>query len=420
MKIVAGRSAFGEALRQRRLADGLSLGRFAQLIHYSKGYLSKIESGDRVASAALARQCDVALSAGGELAALVDDGPAEPVPEPAVDTDPGAWRLSLAPDGTGEFTRSESATDALTLLAAPGFADPDVLLPLVTGRFEQARALGQVCSPRFVLPTLISETHLVRGFAVRAHTPGLWRLAGQFAEFVGWMMQELGDNREAMWWTGQAVRLAGAGGDESLRPFALIRRADVTLHDDDPRGTLELAERARSDPAATARVRGLAAEREAQAYALLGDVDACFRALDRSAQWLADAARSSGPVLGTTRTPDQTAMARGWCLVDLGRPADAAEVLERGLAGLRPDASRVRARYGLRAVLAWLAADEVERACELVASVAADVRQVDSATVRHDVRLLGREFRRRPGVAAVRDLVPIVAELARGSGSGPG
>lgn len=415
---MAGRSGFGEALRQRRLAAGLSLGQFARRIHYSKGYLSKIESGDRAVNAALARQCDVALGAGGELVALVADGPAEPEPEAPDDGDPGVWRLSLTPDGTGEFTRSESASDALALLPAPGSADQDVLLPLVSGRFEQARALGQVCSPRFVLPTLISETHLVRGLAGRAEAPGLWRLAGQFAEFVGWMMQELGENREAMWWTGQAVRLAAAGGDESLRPYALIRRADVTLHDDDPRSTLELAERARSDPAATARVRGLAAEREAQAYALLGDADACFRALDRSAEWLADAVRSAPgvPVLGTTRTPDQTTMARGWCLVDLGRHADAAAVLERGLAGLGADASRVRARYGLRAALAWVAADEVERACELVAAVAGDVRQVDSATVRHDVRLLGREFRRRSRVAAVRDLVPVIAELARGSG----
>jgi transcriptional regulator with XRE-family HTH domain len=411
---------FGEALRERRQAAGLSLSQFAALIHYSKGYVSKIESGDRTANAALARQCDVALGARGELAVLVTDGQAEAVPEPAAGGDLGAWRLSLAPDGTGEFTRSESAADALTLLAAPGSADADVLLPLLTGRFEHTRALGQVCSPRFVLPTLISETHLVRNLAARSGAPALWRLAGQFTEYVGWMMQELGVNREAMWWTGQAVRLAEAGGDESLRPYALVRRADVTMHDDDPRSTLELAGRAGSDPAATARVRGLAAEREAQAYALQGDADACFRALDRSAELLADAARSGGPVLGTTRTPDQNTMARGWCLVDLSRPAEAAEALERGLAGVRPEASRVRARYGLRAALAWVAAGEVERACALVAAVASDVRQVDSATVRHDVRLLGREFRRRAAVPAVRDLLPEVAELARGSSVGPG
>jgi hypothetical protein len=322
------------------------------------------------------------------------------------------------------------AVDSVAL--APGFgadrlpADPNVLLTLFGARFDQARSLGQVLSPALVLPGLISETHMLTGIA--RHTPpddgaALWRLAAQFAEFVGWMVQELGDDKEAMWWTARAVRMAAIGGDDSLRPYALFRRSDITLFgDDDPLRTLDLAHRAQADPAATTRVRGLAAEREAQGYALLGDPDACFRALDRSATLLDEAkqATTGAPVLGTTRTPDPTVLARGWCLFDLGRPAAAAALLETGIARFAPGASRARARYGMRTALAHMTADEVDRACEIVYWLAPDLRQIDSATIRHDMRMLNREFRRRATQPKVRDLQPLFAELLRGPALGEG
>ncbi len=66
----------GRALRQRREAAGLSLAELARRVHYSKGYLSKVETGVRRCSQALAAVCDEALGAEGELVALarVSDG----------------------------------------------------------------------------------------------------------------------------------------------------------------------------------------------------------------------------------------------------------------------------------------------------------------------------------------------------------
>jgi transcriptional regulator with XRE-family HTH domain len=48
---------FGTELRRLRVAAGLSLGDLADVVHYSKGYLSKIESGDKPPNTALARRC---------------------------------------------------------------------------------------------------------------------------------------------------------------------------------------------------------------------------------------------------------------------------------------------------------------------------------------------------------------------------
>lgn len=421
------RMAFGVELRRRRLSAGLSLGQLAAIVHYSKGYLSKIESGDKLANPALARLCDAAVGANGELVGLTTETN-NSIPDDEEDftdlgTDP--WHLRLDPDGRGHFVRADGAPfdSASAFGPSPGSvglpADPSVLPALFTTRLDQARSLGQLVSSAFILPTLIAETHALRGFARYAqgeNGAALWRLAARFAEFTGWMVQELGDNRLAIWWTDYAVRMAARGGDESMRPYALFRRADISLSADDPLRVIDLAQRAEADPAATARIRGLAAQREAQGYALLVEANACFEALDRSAALLAEAERQAPaePILGTTRTPNPTTMCRGWCLFDLGQPAEAAVVLEAGLPEFSAEARRARARYALRTALAHAAADNVDRACEIVTQLADGLRQLDSATARHDVRLIHRELRRRPNHPGVQDVLPVLAELLRG------
>lgn len=66
-----GEEAAGAALRRLRQARGLSLAGLSGLTHYSKGYLSKVETGEKSLTDGVARQCDEALGTGGELAALV-------------------------------------------------------------------------------------------------------------------------------------------------------------------------------------------------------------------------------------------------------------------------------------------------------------------------------------------------------------
>jgi transcriptional regulator with XRE-family HTH domain/tetratricopeptide (TPR) repeat protein len=60
---------FGTALRQARTATGTSLRVLAERMHYSKGYLSKIENGNAPASLGLARAYDMALGTEGRLTA---------------------------------------------------------------------------------------------------------------------------------------------------------------------------------------------------------------------------------------------------------------------------------------------------------------------------------------------------------------
>jgi tetratricopeptide (TPR) repeat protein/transcriptional regulator with XRE-family HTH domain len=63
--------SFGAALRRARADCKVSLATLSRLVHYSPGYLSRVERGERLPSPALAQACDLALGAGGALAELV-------------------------------------------------------------------------------------------------------------------------------------------------------------------------------------------------------------------------------------------------------------------------------------------------------------------------------------------------------------
>ncbi|MGK5549258.1 XRE family transcriptional regulator, partial [Streptomyces sp. URMC 127] len=72
----------GEQLRRLRRERGVSLVKLARLAFYSKGYLSKVENGEKPLTLELARACDRALETGGALELLV------PVPSGANDSGP--------------------------------------------------------------------------------------------------------------------------------------------------------------------------------------------------------------------------------------------------------------------------------------------------------------------------------------------
>ncbi|MDQ2879848.1 MAG: helix-turn-helix domain-containing protein [Actinomycetota bacterium] len=422
---------FGVELRRRRVAAGLSLGALAERVHYSKGYLSKVESGHNLASTGLARLCDAALDAHGELLHLLPAIPARGGPDDQPDDAdrgrPETWLVGIGdnggyftPVGDGPMADSTATVLGMVFGGRAGVDTHAALAPFLT-RFDEARNLGQVAGSVVVFPLVIVETRTLQLLAEHAppnEQAALFQLAARYAEFAGWMAQEAGDDRMAWWLTMKAVGMADAAGDPSLRPYALVRRADIALYQDDALSVIELASRAQQQHRAPLRIRGLAAQREAQGHALAGDHTACLRAIERSAVLLGDAASGAqaGPALGTARTPDLVALTQGWCLHDLGRPAEAGEILDAGIALFEPWAHRARVRYQARAALAYATAGELERASELIIALLDQAQILDSATIRHDLRsltkVLGR-WRAQPTVCALLPALTAVLQEKR-------
>lgn len=93
---------FPAQLRRLRVRRGLSLADLARQTHYSKGYLSKIETGSKRVTVDVARRCDEVLRAGGELLRMVQEtGP------PGADPDAHAGAGAGADDHAGRQADGE-------------------------------------------------------------------------------------------------------------------------------------------------------------------------------------------------------------------------------------------------------------------------------------------------------------------------
>ncbi|MFI9426643.1 helix-turn-helix domain-containing protein [Streptomyces achromogenes] len=412
---------FGRELRRRRIAAGLSLHQLGQRVHYSKSQLSKVERGLKRPTGELARLCDSALGAEGELTRLVSVPHRQP-PSPNSGNDDEVWLMQLRKDGSGSFQRlrrrdliAAGAASVLTLQTSV----PQPALPRLEGAeavvdasrllFEQLRRLGQAAGATHVLPLLIAQTHSLEQLAVTSGPRGraeLLVLASRYAEYAGWMAQESGDEAAALWWTDRAVQLASAGADKALAAYAQVRRSLISLYRGDVAEAMELAAHALENEAPT-RVRGLAAQHLAQAMAVNGNHIGCMRSLDRARELLAQAAMDpTQPVLGASNLPDVVSMFTGWCLYDLGRPRQAAAILDEETARIPEHALRTRTRYGVRRALAHASAGDLDQACHVTAELLPTSRLISSATVQADIRRLCRTLGRHSRNAAVRELLP--------------
>ncbi|MEU3414286.1 helix-turn-helix transcriptional regulator [Streptomyces sp. NPDC006658] len=418
---------FGRELRRRRIAAELSLQQLGQRVHYSKSQLSKVERGLKRPTAELARLCDSALDAEGELARMVAAPHPQP-PSPIPGNDDEVWLMQLRKDGSSSFQRLRRrdliAAGAASVLTLQG-SGPQPALSHTQGAeavvdasrllFEQLRRLGQAAGAAYVLPPLIAQTHSLEQLAVTSGSRGrkeLLVLASRYAEYAGWMAQESGDEAAALWWTDRAVQLASAGADTALAVYAQVRRSLISLYRGDVSASMELAAYALESEAPT-RIRGLAAQHLAQGRAVNGDHTGCMRSLDRARELLArEAMDPTQPVLGTSHVPDVVSMFTGWCLYDLGRPRQAAAVLDKETARIPEHALRTRTRYGVRRALAHASAGDLDHACHITTELLPTLRLISSATVQADVRRLCRTLRRHSRNAAVRELLPELTALA--------
>ncbi|MFE7414038.1 helix-turn-helix domain-containing protein [Streptomyces laurentii] len=405
---------FGPELRRRRLAIGMTLDGLAARVHYSKGQLSKVETGRQRPTAELARLCDGAVRAEGALAALVPAavGRVRHIRRETTTGAPPRTQLSPPDPPVRLPTMDVTVTAAVDAAAHVGSR----LLDETQALLGQFRRLGQTAPAGLILPGLAAQTRTLPALALGSDTRTarhLYVLSSRYAEFTGWMAQESGDDTSALAWTDHAIRLAEAAGDHDLAAYSLVRRALIALYRGDARATVELAQAAQKSRS-TARIHGLAALREAQGHALAGDQDAYCRALDRGRE-LFDQAREAGadglPVLGTTHVGDPVAMTVGWCLLDLGLPEQAAKSLDQEVPRLSPHAVRTRVRYGTRRALAHAVAGDTNQACEIASPLLPECQALASATVRGDLHRLSRVLSRRRGNAAVRALAPELATV---------
>jgi hypothetical protein len=381
---------FGEELRRKRLTADLSLAQLAHIVHYSKAQLSKVECGIKTPSPDLARLCDAALDANGGLASLASSMPSSRRQVLAVGALAAPVICFRSSTASGNSTHADLAGVFRTQLGL-------------------YRKLGQTADPALLVPVLAGQLTVIKQIAAhadeRAGQP-LLSIASRYSEYTGWLVQETGSDVGALRWTQQAIGLGKAAGDSDLAAYGLVRHALMTLYHGDAAQTTQLAKLAQASTLPP-RIRGLAAAREAQGHAIGADYNSAMRALDRAGALLDAAAQDGGqPDIGTANLVDPAEMIRGWCLYDLGRPGDAARIIDAQLPTIPDGATRARARYGVRRALAYAAAGDIDHACRLTSGLLGDLMQIRSATITTDMRALARTLGRYRKNPAVRDLSP--------------
>jgi transcriptional regulator with XRE-family HTH domain len=393
---------FGAELRRLRTAAGLSTFELGELIHFSKGYISKVETGQKSPSPHFVRMADTALKAGGQLIALAseqaeaeidtanrDAGPPVPTPQVGVSLEGATTR------------RADAKVDE---------AEAKYSLETFESILAMLRDLGQTLNPSAVVDMLKPHIPALQDLATRLEGPLADKallLAAHFADFTSWMTQETGDDVTALRWVDNSAALAEEANDNDMVANSYLRRANIALYQQDAYGTITFARQAQAMECG-ARVQGLAALREAQGHALAGDYEAFTACMDRAVALSARSAeeRSDRPVIGPTKIPNPVALAKGWSLYDLGRSTEAIEVLEPLLEQTPKERSRAWARIASRLALALASVREVDRACDLTKEILALSPVVQSATIRSDLRQLSKMLNRWSSNPAVRAIRP--------------
>lgn len=324
----------GAELRECRNAAGLSLRELAVLVHYSKGHLSKVESGLARLTPEVARQCDEALKTGGRLVRMLAN-PSSHTSVTDADAGPDQWTwITRSPsDGRTQFQAfSESAArDGVPAASATWTLDPpvsaidDAASPIIRFRalLVEYRELGQILDPGSVVHLVIQSLDSLRTLAARtsgADQCAALSLAARFAEYAGWMAQELGKDQAAIYWTDLCADFARAAEDRELVGYTLVRRAELFLYQDDGSSTVEFAARV-GELCSDTYIGALALQREAQGHAIVGDERACMRALESARELEAATAVVSGDTrLGSTFMPRPLDYVTGWSCTTLAGP----------------------------------------------------------------------------------------------------
>ncbi|WP_238412464.1 helix-turn-helix domain-containing protein [Saccharothrix deserti] len=320
-------SELSDALRAAREAAGFSLSRMAQLTHYSKPYLSLIETGKRrpLPEVVAAYEQALGVPIGGDAVRRAHE-----------------WLVSDSP--TAVQRRSgrrvgESLADALD------------------ARVVELRHLDDVVGSADLLPAVRQELEeaqsLVRnGSYVEPIGRRLLTATGELAQLAGWVASDAGRYADAQRLYLGGVSAAEEAGNDSLAAQLFSSLSYQIANVADPRDALLLARTAVTGARrATPVVRTLLLERVAWASAKTKDRDGTLCALDAVDDTYEQ--RSTGieePEWVYWLNRAEIDVMAGRCMIQLGAP-DKAEPLLSGAVATYPEGhSREVALY-----LSWLA-----------------------------------------------------------------
>src|ERR1700750_1631219 len=192
---------FGDELRRLRHARGLSIRDLAKIAHHSKTSIGEWETGKKIPTADIAAHLDKALEARGQLAAAAA----------------GAVRAHGHTERLARVAAAPRTVDAATV---------DALAAILANmrRLEDSVGAGPL------VPATPGTLRLVESLADEARGPIRPRvvdLAGQWAQFAGWLRAATGQSAKARGGYARTLEPATEVGNEDLIATSLSMRGNL-------------------------------------------------------------------------------------------------------------------------------------------------------------------------------------------------
>lgn len=282
-----------------------------------------------------------------------------------------------------------------------------IVNPAVVDHFTALRALlvdsDNQDGPGAVLPAVHHQLDLIAGFRRQARGDlhqQLLRCEARWAEFAGWLSDDLGDGVMGGWWLGQAMSMAHEAEDPDFSAYLFARMAQRAVEGADQDRALGLAEAATRVGTRHRHVRAFAALQRGHGYAAAGE-SRLFEAAVAEAQALVHDRPAGHGDLGEFCTPAYLLAeeAEGW--LRLRQPKTAVRRFDHALDIWPAAYERDRGLYLSRASTARLMNGEPDHAATMALAALELATTTRSARIRREVATLGERLsghRHRPAV----------------------
>jgi hypothetical protein len=262
--------------------------------------------------------------------------------------------------------------------------DPELVLSLIESQLPELYKAANFFGARQSVPSALQHAHGIMRLLETAGGPtrdALLRTGALVAEFLGWLYQDLGDFRTAAYWSDRSMEWAQEAADDHLQSYVLYRKSHQATSRGNAQKAVALARAAQRIPDLTPQITALAAQQEAQGYALMQNPRAALAKFDEAHE-LASAAAEARPdsKLDTSYcTPTYVEIQRANCWIDLGEPIRAVGLFEAELATLPRVYRNDRGVYLARLARAYAKGNEAELAADTATKARVIVNQTGSA-----------------------------------------
>lgn len=363
-------------LRAARRAAGHSLAGMAALTHFSKPYLSLIETGRRTPTPEVIDRYEQVLGV-------------------AIGTAPDPVRLAH------EWLTADPHT---TWYLAAGRRVGSTLVAELEARVIHLRHLDDTISSNRLLPLVLAELDHAEHLAREASYPDpvgvrLLGVVGELAQLAGWVASDAGHYQHAQRLYLSGVTSAQSAGDRSLGAQLLSSLAYQTATIGNRDDALLIARSAVTGaPEAAPLVRALLLERLAWAAARTHDPDATRRALDAvDDAYTQHTAGIAEPEWVYWLDRAEIDVMAGRCLIELGTPTAAQPLLTRALAGYDNSHVREIALYQTWLAEGYAKAGDLDAARTILDQTSAAAGHADSARLRRRIDAVTNLINRRAG-----------------------